>query len=260
MTDAPSSAPSPSAPAPEPKRKPVVWIVVGIVVVLLLLVGGPFLYINVIKEDAPPPLALPGNASVSTTASTGGSPSSTTAPGAGGGDTAISGTWTATEGSQVGYRVEEVLLGQSTEGVGRTSEVEGSLTIDGTVLTEVDLTVDMTTLTSDDPRRDGQFNGRIMDTATHPTATFVLTEPVDIGSVPQDGDMVTITATGDLTLRGVTRSVTTDLQAQLTGGTISVQGAIPITFADYEIDNPSGGPAQVGDSGTLELLVVFAST
>lgn len=256
MTDVPSGTPSPTPPAPAPTRRPVVWIVVGVVVAVLLLVGGPFLYINVIKEDAPPPLALPGSAS--TTASTGGA-SSAAEPGGSAGDTAVSGTWTATDGSQVGYRVEEVLLGQSTEGVGRTAEVEGSMTIDGTELTEVDLTVDMTTVTSDDPRRDGQFNGRIMDTATHPTATFVLTEPVDIGTVPQDGDTVTVTVTGDLTLRGVTRSVTTDLQAQLTGGTISVQGAIPITFADYEIDNPSGGPAQVGDTGTLELLVVFSA-
>lgn len=254
MTDAPSGSPSPTPPTPERARRPVVWIVVGVVVAVLLLVGGPFLYINVIKEDAPPPLALPGGAPTTTVA--GSSASSTAAPG--GGETTISGTWNATDGSQVGYRVEEVLLGQSTEGVGRTSEVEGSMTIDGTELTAVDLTVDMTTVTSDDPRRDGQFNGRIMDTATHPTATFVLTEPVDLGSVPEDGETVTISVTGDLTLRGVTRSVTTDLQAQRTGGSISVQGAIPITFADYEIDNPSGGPAQVGDSGTLELLVVFS--
>ena len=258
MTDAPATPPNPGSPGPAPKkRSPVVWIVVAVVVAIVLLVGGPFLYINVIKEDAPPPLALPGGVTTTTGAST--SSSATAGGGGKSGDTAISGTWTVTEGSQVGYRVEEVLLGQSTEGVGRTSDVEGSITIDGTELTEVDLTVDMTTVASDSTQRDGQFNGRIMDTATHPTATFVLTAPVDLAVVPQDGETVTVSVTGDLTLRGVTQSVTTDLQAQLADGAITVQGAIPITFADYGIDNPSGGPAQVGDVGTLELLVVFAA-
>ena len=130
--------------------------------------------------------------------------------------------------------------------------------VDGTEISEVDLTVDMTSVTSDSTQRDGQFSGRIMDTTTHPTATFVLTEPIDLGSVPADGERVTVSATGDLTLRGVTKSVTFDLQAQHAGSTISVQGSIPITFADYGIDNPSGGPAQVGDTGVLEVLVVFS--
>jgi hypothetical protein len=35
-------------------------------------------------------------------------------------------------GSQAGYRVEEVLFGQGTEAVGRTSAVTGELTVSGT--------------------------------------------------------------------------------------------------------------------------------
>jgi hypothetical protein len=38
-------------------------------------------------------------------------------------------------------------------------------------------------------------------------------------------------------------------------GTISVSGTIPVTFADYGIDNPSGGPATTSDSGSLEFLL-----
>jgi hypothetical protein len=33
---------------------------------------------------------------------------------------------------------------------------------------------------------------------------------------------------------------------------------VPITFSDYSIDNPSGGPASVGNTGELEFLLVFA--
>jgi polyisoprenoid-binding protein YceI len=255
VTDAPATPNPTPPPSPSPKsRRPIVWIVVAVVVALVLFVGGPFVYINVIKEDAPAPLALPTNPGVSTTASSSGQGSGS---GSGSSD-GVDGSWTVAEGTTVGYRVEEVLFGQSTEGVGRTSEVDGTMTIDGTQVTDVDLTVDMASVTSDSNQRDGQFNSRIMETSTHPTATFVLTAPIDLGSVPADGEAVTVSATGDLTLKGTTRSVTFDLKAQRAGGTISVNGAIPITFADYGIDNPSGGPAQVGDTGTLELLVVFA--
>jgi polyisoprenoid-binding protein YceI len=246
------TAPPSSAPA---RRRPLLWIGIGVLVAVILLVGGPFLYINVIKEDAPPPLALPSNTTSTvagqTTTSNGSSNGGST-------DGELAPSWSVvTDGTQVGYRVEEVLLGQSTEAVGRTSDVEGTLEIDGTTVTAVDLTVDMTTVASDSSQRDGQFRGRIMDTDSFPTATFTLTEPIELDAVPADGETVSATATGDLTLKGTTTSVTVELQAQRSGGTLSVQGAIPITFADYGIDNPSGGPAQVGDTGTLEFLVVF---
>ena len=55
----------------------------------------------------------------------------------------------------------------------------------------------------------------------------------------------------------MTKSVTFSLKAQRNGSAIEVNGSIPITFADYNVDNPSGGPAQVGDNGELEFLIVF---
>jgi hypothetical protein len=36
-----------------------------------------------------------------------------------------------------------------------------------------------------------------------------------------------------------------------------VQGSIPVHFADYGVDNPSGGPAKVGDDGELAFVVAF---
>ena len=48
------------------------------------------------------------------------------------------------------------------------------------------------------------------------------------------------------------------LTARRTGNVIAVQGDEPITFSDYNINNPSGGPASVGDSGQLEFVLQFA--
>ena len=157
----------------------------------------------------------------------------------------------------MGYRVKETLFGQSTEAVGRTNSVTGSLAISGSSVSEGDFTVDMSTVKSDSTQRDGQFNGRIMDTSQFPTSTFKLTQPIELGSVPADGQEITANATGDLTLKGVTKSVTFPVTARLSHGQVQVTGSIPVTFGDYGIDNPSFGPASVGDNGTLEFLLVF---
>jgi polyisoprenoid-binding protein YceI len=112
---------------------------------------------------------------------------------------------------------------------------------------------------SDRSIRDGQFQGRIMDTAQFPTATFELTSPIDLGAIPANGVQVTPKATGKLVLHGTTQTVTFTVTAKRSGNTIQILGSIPVTFADYGISNPSGGPASVGDNGTLEFLLVLAN-
>jgi hypothetical protein len=39
---------------------------------------------------------------------------------------------------------------------------------------------------------------------------------------------------------------------------IAVQGSIPVTFSDYGIDNPSGGPASVGNDGQMAFVLQFS--
>ena len=75
-----------------------------------------------------------------------------------------------------------MLNGQDVTVVGRTADVEGTVTIDGTSLSAADVTVSMTTITTDNSNRDGQFLD-ILKTSEFPTATFTLTEPVDISGV-----------------------------------------------------------------------------
>src|SRR6266487_3225057 len=113
--------------------------------------------------------------------------------------------------------------------------ITGAVTIEGTKATAAKITVDLTKVASDQSRRDAQFQGRIMDTAQFPTATFTLTEPVDFGSVPADGTVVNVNATGKLTMHGTTKTVTVDLQTKRSGDSIQIVGDVPITFADYGI-------------------------
>jgi polyisoprenoid-binding protein YceI len=219
------------------------WLIVAVVVFAAAVVGGAFIYASV--DEAPAELRLSD------------SPTETTlTPSAEDGD--ITGTWQATSRSVVGYRVKETLFGADNEAYGRTSEVEGTMTINGTTINAVDLTVDMASVSSDRTQRDGQFRGRIMETSTYPTARFKLTQPIELNVIPAAGAEIAEQATGELTLHGVTKTVTFDLKAQRTGSSIEVNGKIPIEFADYEIDDPSGGPARTEDNGILEFLVVFS--
>jgi polyisoprenoid-binding protein YceI len=210
-------------------------------------VAGPYVYIHFVEGPAPKKLSF-------TTRTT--RASATTAPGTA--TTTLDGAWKLTTGSEVGYRVGEVLFGQSTTAVGRTSSVTGTLTVAATTVPSATFTADMTTVSSDRSQRDNQFKGRVMNTSQYPTSTFSLTTPIDLATIPGDLVQVKVSATGQLTLHGTTRSVTFPLTARRNGNTIEVNGTIPVKFADYNIPNPSFGPATTDDHGELEFLLSFS--
>ena len=229
------------------------WLLGGISAALLVFVGGPFLYIHVFSKKAP------AKFDVSTTATDKASSDDPAVGSSGDSSVPLDGTWKVTTGSAAGYRVKEVLFGQSNTAVGRTTSVTGQFAASGTSINSGSFTVDMTTVTSDKSMRDRQFQGRIMETSTYPTATFELTKPIDLGSIPADGTTKTVPATGKLTLHGVTKPVTISLTAKRTADSVEVSGSLPVTFADWNISNPSfGGTVTTEDHGLLELLLKFA--
>ena len=213
------------------------------VVAVLAVVGGTALYAKIENDRAPEALGLS-----SPTATAG----STSAPAGPVDLDSLAGTWTISDGSQAGYRVDEVLNGQDVTVVGRTSDVTGSVTVTGSELTAADVTVSMTSVTTDNSSRDRQFLD-ILSTSQHPTSTFVLTSPVDISAIA--GGVASVDASGDLTVAGVTRPVTVEFKAQTTSDGVEVSGVIPVTFSDFDIDAPDLGFVKVEDAGTVEMLL-----
>jgi len=220
-------------------------IVAALIVLALLAVAGPWVYINLIKEDAPDALSL--EPAVTTTAGEVQQPANAT-----------DGEWAVVADSVVGYRVKEILFGQDTEGVGRTSDVTGSLVIANNEVTSAEFSVDMTTIKSDSSRRDRQVNNRILDTATFPTATFALSDPIALTPEALAGSDFTANTTGTLTLRGVTKTVPVALTARLVDNVIEVNGNIEIVFAEWQIPDPSVSAIVVEDRGLLEFLIRFS--
>ena len=228
------------------------WLLIAIAGLVVLAAAGPFVYIHFFNST-PAALSLsPGN-TTSTQASTGGSTSTSTGP--------VAGRWTVGSGSVVGYRVNEVLLGQNATAVGRTSDVTGHLTIAGSTVTAAAFSVPLATVHSDKSQRDAQFDGRIMDVSQYPTGTFTLTSPIDLAPLPAGGVIKDYTAHGRLTLHGTTRAVTFTLAAERKGSQIEVSGDIPVLFSDYGIANPSfAGFVTTQDYGLLEFLLVFGQS
>jgi hypothetical protein len=56
-------------------------------------------------------------------------------------------------------------------------------------------------------------------------------------------------------MHGVTKSVTFTLTGRYTGSVVHIAGSIPITFADWNIPNPSFGPVTTQDHGVLEFAI-----
>lgn len=246
-----------------------VWIAVSAVAVVL--VAGFAAWWFLLRSDAPDPVSL--ESAVEAVTSTTGAASSAQgevpdAGGTGSGTEApkaetdgISGSWTvrADGTSFVGYRVNEELASIGvTTAAGRTPLVEGSLQIEGTTVTAVDIEADLRGLESDDSRRDGAIRRQALETERFPTASFTLSEPIELPSGAESGAPVSITGLGELTLHGVTRQIRIPLEAQLVDGAIVVIGSAPVLFDDYEIEKPSAAIVlSVDDEGIMEFQLVF---
>jgi polyisoprenoid-binding protein YceI len=239
-----------------------------IVVVLALAIaaGGAYgLWYLFLKPAGPAAVALPEASAAPTDPD---ATSSTASASAGSTSGSLDGTWTVDgsvgsfsdfSGSFVGYRIQEELASiGGNEAVGRTPAVTGSLTIAGTAVTQVEVSADMSGLQSDDDRRDNQLRRQSIETDAFPTATFSLTSPIELGSIPAEGQVVEVEASGELTLHGVTRSVTVPLEARLSDGVITVAASIPIALADYDIEKPTSFMVlSVAEEATMELQLHF---
>lgn len=227
----------------------------GVVVLGIVLVGGYGLWYLFLKPAGPAPVG----AATAPFASLGSAvPVPATADGTWKVDTSI-GSLAAGTSSFVGYRVQEQLAGiGGNTAVWRTADVSGTLTVQGTTVTAAEITANLASLKSDDDRRDNQLRHQALETDQFPTAMFSLTEPIELGSLPQDGATFSATAKGKLTLHGVTKPISIDLNATRNGGMLSVTGSTSITFADFGIQKPTSfAVLSVDDYGIMELQLHF---
>jgi polyisoprenoid-binding protein YceI len=234
------------------KRKRMLWSLAGAMTLVVIGVGAPLAF-RVFGAEAPAEAALTSPGGTASVAGAGFADGSWTVD-------ATSGSLDDGSGTFAGYRIEEELggIGANTA-VGRTQDVSGTLTINGSSITSLSVDVDMTTLRSDDDRRDAQLRMRGLETSSYPTATFELTAPISFEQAPAEGDTVTVEARGELTMHGVRREIVVPVEARWTGDAIEVVASFDVVLADYEIEPPTGFVVlSVADHGTVELHLLFA--
>jgi polyisoprenoid-binding protein YceI len=122
---------------------------------------------------------------------------------------ALAATWDIdTAHANAGFKVRHLMVSNVR---GHLGPVTGSIFIDEHDLarSRVDVSIDARGIDSREPKRDEHLRSAdFLDVANHPTVTFKSTR-VEAPSGPR-GDL---RVTGDLTIRGVTRPVTLDVEA-----------------------------------------------
>lgn len=162
------------------------------------------------------------------------------------------------EGNEARYRVREQLAGVDfpNDAIGTTSAIVGTLVLDanGAVVSDSsEFVVDLTTLVSDRQRRDRYIQERTLETERYPTIDFKPTEQRGLPwPLPSTGDFA-FQLIGALTVHGVTRHATWDVQAQATGEGFSGAATTQFTFEDYSMERPRVAVVlSVEDQITLE--------
>jgi polyisoprenoid-binding protein YceI len=90
------------------------------------------------------------------------------------------GRWNVGAGTVAGFRMRQHLLGKSSDIIGRTDTITGTIAVAHKQLTAATFRVDLATIKVND-KPSPQF-AKSLDTQQHPSARFTLTQPIMLRS------------------------------------------------------------------------------
>lgn len=221
---------------PHRRRRWLRWSGGILVALIVVVVGG--LAIDAHLTTAPALLSLPRVVGTGPSESAG---------------TSVDGVWSAGSGSIVGWRAQQVLVGQDSTLTGRTGKVWGSITISGGTVSHGSFSVDMAALTGNES---ATTRRSVFDVSADPTATLVLTRPIALGTIPANGLVHRYTTTGNLTLHGATRAVRFAVSAERDASSIDLLADITLPFGEWNI-SVQGVPflADIQSPAVVEVLL-----
>jgi polyisoprenoid-binding protein YceI len=121
---------------------------------------------------------------------------------------------------------------------GKTSQVDGALRVgDAERLSQADacVRIDAASLDTGNSTRDGIMRSDHLETARFPTIDFLLTA---VDGVTHQGETWEFTASGTLSLHGVSREIRLALRASQEGDAVRLAGRLPLKMTDYGIRIP----------------------
>ncbi len=164
--------------------------------------------------------------------------------------------------SEVRFEIDEDLRGQRNTVIGVTDQVAGELGVDFDDLSQTQagvIQVNARTLVTDNNFRNRAIANEILDTGPY---EFIIFTPTSIDGLPggaAEGETVSFTITGDLTIRDITTEVvfavqvTIDSPTQLSGTATAI-----VTREDYGLTIPSV-PNVANVEQEVELYIDFVA-
>ncbi len=160
--------------------------------------------------------------------------------------TAASGlAWTVSDKSKATVRVREQLaaLPAPSDAVLVATGAKGAfqLNADGTFSNGSQVSFDVTSLTSDQSLRDSFVKQSVLSTRQFPTATFLPTATTGLTLPLAASGHFTFKLTGKLTIHGVTKDVTFDVDATRAGSDLTATATLDPTFkfGDFGMQPPA---------------------
>jgi polyisoprenoid-binding protein YceI len=144
--------------------------------------------------------------------------------------------------------------------IGSTQEIEGRLTLNlddlSAPLGENTFTVKMNTFTTDQKDRDKWIRENGPRFNDYPLATFTATSIEGAPTAYNAGEEVSFKLSGDLTIREITRPVTFDVTASLSGDTLTGVATTRLKMSDFGIEPPNfANTLTVADEFGIEVQI-----
>ncbi len=229
-------------------KKRYFWLA-GIGLVLVVIVAG-ISYMSRFASAVNPPHKVPGAATFSTT-------------------TPILSTGLRTfqivsAQTTASYSVYENLIFQNkpnNDAVGTTHSVQGSFKIRigaSPLITVMNMTVDLRTLQTDEPKRDSFVQRNALQTDTYPYATFIAVSTQGLPASSSDGQTVHFQLTGNLTMHGITNKEVFDVQGKVVGNTVTGTATSTIYMTDFGIQPPNLANIAIAQNKVLITLIFTA--
>jgi len=166
------------------------------------------------------------------------------------------------QNSEVRFEIDEDLRGQRNTVIGVTDQVAGELGVnfDGLSQTQAGvIQVNARTLVTDNNFRNRAIANEILDTGPY---EFIIFTPTSIDGLPgsvAEGETVSFTITGDLTIRDITTEVVFDVQVTVNSPTqLSGLATAVVTREDYGLTIPSV-PNVANVEQEVELYIDFVA-
>ena len=142
--------------------------------------------------------------------------------------------------SEVQFSIGEILNGAPFTAVGKTSEVGGDVSVSKTAIKVGTISVNAKTFKTDSSRRDGAIVRFILksDKPENELITFKPAQPIALSAPLTEGREVGATVSGDLTISGVTKSLTIPVKIKTQAGALSVTGNASVKRSDFDLKIP----------------------